>query len=656
MKNLITQSLRKQKRFYGVKEAADALGVSTNTLYKYLNTGEMGFKRIGKGRIKIPLSELLPYLSLQNVDIFENGASQVLKTEHVVQKPDKEIDKLAIPEEMGDEFIGTDRRDIAFFRLFKVSFMIGLGLIYLYVHKIRLSPDVFAGEIMPVIIPVMLVFSGVISLVRFIKHPILENWNLEAHIFQAVSLGVLCYVAVVSKDYTLLAFIAAFFIVIVEHIVGGFKVGNIENTFSTRMLKYLLLLAIIGGTLLLLGFGNFSPDILEGLNISINTTVYVIILFLVVIPFLIYLLNPNWKKNRIAYIFILPGGVVLFYLAYILTIDSYCDVAYISYLTGIYLIFLSIWKNLDLKIKYVNMMFLFPLFIWIGLSIVLGLYAINYYQEKQIYKVEMRLETVTQKTIAHIEKLFNRDRPVLTSYASDEGTKTAVTSGDRQSSAEIAKSVYEKAENISRVVIYDSEGIALGVYPRNSMIEGTNFSSREYFYLTKKDYRRYISPVFQGLTGDMVIIQTEPVFYNNIFAGMLGISYKISDISDNIKDVVGEEFEFYAIDQNGRYALSSNENLLGLEADQEIGVADERMVVAQKSISSPVWNITVVSSYRAFFNEVSQVNIIVAIAIIVNSLIGIGLGLILAAKERDVKSFYPHSKSIPEDTRIADAI
>ncbi len=54
----------KRKRFYTVKEAARILGLSTNTVYKYLEEGSLKGKRFeDRGRFKIPFSELAPYLA-----------------------------------------------------------------------------------------------------------------------------------------------------------------------------------------------------------------------------------------------------------------------------------------------------------------------------------------------------------------------------------------------------------------------------------------------------------------------------------------------------------------------------------------------------------------------------------------------------------------
>ncbi|MBI2065958.1 SH3 domain-containing protein [Candidatus Woesebacteria bacterium] len=51
------------KRFYTVKETAKILGVSTNTVYKYLDEGSLKGKRLkNRGRFKVPFPELAPYL------------------------------------------------------------------------------------------------------------------------------------------------------------------------------------------------------------------------------------------------------------------------------------------------------------------------------------------------------------------------------------------------------------------------------------------------------------------------------------------------------------------------------------------------------------------------------------------------------------------
>ena len=650
-------------RYCSVKDASRLMGVSTNTLYKYIHSGDVSFKRIGRGKIKILYRTILPYITdlddgnfiqtEKKTDKFQNARSVFnfeKGGENNSEKKSFENNDL--------EYISINSGDVFFFRLFKVSFIIGLGLIYFYIHKIQLLQDSLSGsfpeKLLPILIPFLLLISGITSLVRFIRHPILEKWNLGVHVFQAIVLGILCYWAIISKNYGLVVYTVAFSIVVIEHIVRGFKVGDLENTFRTGIVKYTLFIVVIWGVFSLLGLGEFSPQSFQ--RLSFDQNIIYGVLFAIITPFLVYLLNPNWKKNKLVYLLLIPGGLFLFYAGYILTVNSNCDVSYLSYLTGIYLIFLAVWQNLTVKIKYGNSAMLFPVFMWIGLSIVLGLYLINLYQKGQVFKVEMRLEKTAQQLTRDIEKFFNKDRPLLTSVASDEETKNGLITNDSQILGQTVKDIYDKTDIADRVVIYNIDGIAMGVYPRNSMIEGTNFSSRNYFYKTKSDYRRYVSPVFQGLTGDNIVIQTEPIFSDNKFIGMLGISYKVSDISENIRDILGTDYEFNVVDQNGVYAISSNQALLSQKADKNMELRDDRMVISQKKTVAPDWDVFVTTSYEAFFKEVSQINLIVAVAIGFNALFGISLGIIMTAKDKSVNNIHTLSDDTVKRHEIAGAI
>lgn len=54
----------KYKNFYTVKEAAKLLGFSTNTIYTYLNNGDLTGRRLNsRGRFKIPFEQLEPFLN-----------------------------------------------------------------------------------------------------------------------------------------------------------------------------------------------------------------------------------------------------------------------------------------------------------------------------------------------------------------------------------------------------------------------------------------------------------------------------------------------------------------------------------------------------------------------------------------------------------------
>src|SRR6185369_4124088 len=103
------------KRYYSVKETATLMGVSTNTVYTYLDSGKIKAKRIGNGRFKIPFFEIEPYL---------NSQTDYPKPFY---QPLSGINQALI--ETTEAKTGSD---FAFWRVYKAYFLIAIGVIYLF--------------------------------------------------------------------------------------------------------------------------------------------------------------------------------------------------------------------------------------------------------------------------------------------------------------------------------------------------------------------------------------------------------------------------------------------------------------------------------------------------------------------------------------------
>ncbi|OGM88320.1 hypothetical protein A2614_00400 [Candidatus Woesebacteria bacterium RIFOXYD1_FULL_40_21] len=105
------------KKFYSVKEASKILGVSTNTIYKYLDEGSLKGRRLNnRGRFKIPFSEIAPYL-----------AGEAELTADTIEKA--QADK-------------KDGPKLSFFELWFGVALVGLILIYFLGNKSSLLTDI----------------------------------------------------------------------------------------------------------------------------------------------------------------------------------------------------------------------------------------------------------------------------------------------------------------------------------------------------------------------------------------------------------------------------------------------------------------------------------------------------------------------------------
>jgi len=102
------------KKFYSVKETSKILGVSTNTVYKYLDEGSLKGKRhSNRGRFKVPYSEIEPYL---------------VGEESTETREEPTITTTTVEEAQVDK---KGRARLTFFELWFGASLVGLILLYL---------------------------------------------------------------------------------------------------------------------------------------------------------------------------------------------------------------------------------------------------------------------------------------------------------------------------------------------------------------------------------------------------------------------------------------------------------------------------------------------------------------------------------------------
>lgn len=222
------------KRYYSVIEAANVLGVSTNTIYKYLKEGKVKSRRIGKGRIKIPAVELAPYIEpsqIKDINLQENTQQniddvQTLQTQKEVPiSEDQESTQEKQDIESYEIFSG--QRDLIFFRIFKSVAFLGLGLIYLISSQslFNFSGSFLEeiGQILVSSLPFVLIGVGLFNFAEVVRPQKYEKFHI---LVDALSLFVLAYfsfIAFSSKEYGLLVFTLAFAGIAAGHLIKGTK-------------------------------------------------------------------------------------------------------------------------------------------------------------------------------------------------------------------------------------------------------------------------------------------------------------------------------------------------------------------------------------------------------------------------------------------------
>jgi len=288
--------------------------------------------------------------------------------------------------------------------------------------------------------------------------------------------------------------------------------------------------------------------------------------------------------------------------------------------------------------------------------LIIGIFALRYSQMDLFKNAREDLNGSLQNVSDYLVSQLNKRDSVMVSAATNSDLKIAINENNKEQLTATAKNIYEKLDGTQRVLIYNAEGEALGVYPRNSLAEGTDFSSRQYFQITKQTYRKHTSGVFENILGENTIMQTEPIFENNQFMGMIGVALDLTNISLSIQNMLGKSFSFDISDKDGVIALSSDAKHIGLKksdmpeavpvshAAKSLGV-----ISSSKENSQTSWTIAISQSPDGVLYRNTSLNVIFSVLLFVNSLFSIFLGVGLAGKivSRESETKFPNSQLNP---------
>lgn len=614
------------KKFYSVKETAKILGVSTNTVYKYVDTGSLTVRRLGRGRIKIP------YSSLSLIADLGTPAAPTFS-----MAPEKEV-SLTISQakafDGGANAIKFGVNDIVFFRIFRGLVLLGLGVIYLADQtNLFAFTKTFSGESVDFLlsmVPFALIFAGLISIFYDFRHKSSVSSRLLVHIFNSLVFVFFVITWWLSGNFGQIVFVAPLGILAISHIARGIFPQRKSN-FYDEFLRYGLLLALFGGALIASRPDFFPIPSLVPL-INENRYLFSFTWFFGFIPPAIYFLSPYGRNSKAIPPFFALWSAIGMVFATESTVLANWDIAYMSYLVSAFGILFVLFSLLKLEISYKKLPIFIYLFGWIGISLLLGLGVVKASQNQllETSREEARLQlTQVKKQVDHI---FANQKQVLVEFSGHPETISAVKGSGGEDPSLVAKQIFDRTTFASRVVVYDKDGVGIGVYPVNSLAQGADYSTRDYFLIAKSTYTGYITSVFDGIFGTPAVVQAEPVFENNQFVGLLGIAINVETFSKTFDPVLADDTSLMILDENGIVVYSGLNGGVGKRADLEVVVANKKTgEIAEGVIDLPRWKSFKTINYYPIYSKINNLNVNLSILFIVNLLISLGFGFVVTS-------------------------
>ncbi|OGM27889.1 hypothetical protein A2962_02620 [Candidatus Woesebacteria bacterium RIFCSPLOWO2_01_FULL_39_61] len=669
------------KRYLSVKESAELLSVSTNTIYTYLKEGKIVAKRIGRGRFKIPYSQLAPFvnLTLGNQDkvvpegsgvervqdeasyikVQTSGGSPRFQSQNEAA-PEKDVNNAVYTEKQSEslddsdeestgEDISFDRSDVIFYRIFKAISFIGIALIYWHDRSsfFTFKGSFLAASGIPLsnVLPILLFVLGALNLTEVFAPRKFLRTHILTDALSVLVLGYYSVVALTTGEYTKLIFPVAFIIVAGGHLVSGFRDGNKNASFFNSFLHYFLYLALLAGIVLVV-----YPHLLElpiiSDYVSLQKEFFALVWFVLVVAPLIYFLSPYGKNSSLLLPFFVIAGSGLLILATEFLLAAFWDISYLSFITGVFSLFFAWWSLGSLKLDPKKVMIVTLSFCWVSATLLLGMFALRSSRQQIKIDAEKGMKGTADQIAEKVNSEFEDRSAVLVTFAGNSDLKKVVQEKETEASINYAKEIYEKLGSVERVIIYNKEGIAVGVYPRNSLAQGTNFSSQDYFQKTVSTYKAFVSPVFENILGNASIIHTEPIFENNDFIGMIGVSLDLAKLAGNFGKGLEFKYSIQATDNNGFVVFDTDSKKIGLKREEnsiESSIYRTETLTVLKEARIPQWLLELKTPVAPLVAKLSNMHIILAILLTVNSIFSVAASIVASTKRQKPQVTMPTS-------------
>lgn len=552
---------------YTVKEVADILGFSTNSIYAFLKEKRIRGVRIGKGRFRIPEEELsrILHLSKKTASIAPVHAS-VPEEVRIVRSDDDALEALpqtgdAVFFQPASEHAYKNRNEISVPNIF--DWFIGLGAIVAGVGLFLFNTTITGEEFprLPLIYPYVRVILiacglGVILSGTFERA---RNWRRVFYVLLAVMGFFNSFGLLRSGDieggalYGALAFMVA--------IAGFVPFGGIVTVGL-----YVSLIAFLVPAVMLV----FPADShVQTLSMTLDVPAAVIGTLSFIISSV--LITGFWfghARNRGLFLlssWILAFGDIAVSLWYAHL--QYWSRSFFILVVGAFTALLPYWWPLQMQLSRRYRLLLHGLFAGLGMVFVLAVLVV--YLLQQSIWVSREREIMSKMHVGHtrLNNAVTSLEGSLVVAASNVDFVSSVRKPDISLLNKYSKIIYESNPNIRRLVFLDEDGKGVALYPYGTFDE-PNYSFREYFQQTKSTAKPYVSEVFQARVdqaGRYVVTLSVPLFDKGTFVGVVSASMDLDRMGMLLDELAAAKQGEYFVVVDGKGVILShpNEKLIG---------------------------------------------------------------------------------------------
>lgn len=605
---------------YTVKQVAEILGYSTNSIYSFLKEKRIKGVRVGTGRFRIPQSELNRLLLIakgQNTAVRPETAPVPdigIITPHEVHQPFSVLlfgRTHTVTGNIFDWFIGTS------------AIVSGLAL-FLFNQTFDIVNVPSTGSILPSV-RIFLIGGGVGILLTNFLYDSHRIWHRVFHGVLAVAGIIMTVFLVMIRDIDAVGIYGTLTVVIL--ITMFISLGRV-----IPFILYLTLLAVAAPVISFVAPGDFHvaafanvfgvTPFWTGIGLSGISAVFILLLWL----------GLYWKQ-ALYWFCSYTAAVVYLALAFWFAHHQFWSRAFFFMIIGLTCMYLPSWEDLigsRNKKAQTLAIGVFGAIMAVVLSGVVVVYitqrnVISTVQRENIQKVDFA-RTMLETDIQSVKST------ILTASINTD-LVAAVQEKNAAKLIDVSRIMFESNNSIRRIVIVDKNGTALFLYPFGTF-DQQDLSFRDYFIQARDTGKLYVSDVFEALVDQehrKVVSVAAPLYTTDKkFVGVLVASLNLDAVSARLQKIaVVDRGEYIVVlDSHGKRIMHPVPDFIGTDTEPndptllgirgKTGVAEGntydgvRSLIAYTSIDSLHWAISLKAPYNNVYALSGAANVVMA--------------------------------------------
>ena len=555
---------------YTVKQVAEILGYSTNSIYSFIKEGRINGVRVGMGRFRITEEEL-------------NRVLHLSKKSNIMATPEK-----TLPIEMNIHF---DIASLFSWFLGIGSIVLGAALFLFHRYSGKLAAEGYSDWINMIRISFIAAGAGLL-LSDLIAHKTSAPWY---KLFRAVLL-------ILYTGYTYISFR-------IGDGGGGILYGIISLILLLHLFKvlkgmgsFLLFVVLFVISLPLTLF--FLPDYIGLSSIfHINEDNRILILFITFFVFVtlgVLLIWSHYRRRVLFWVLMNIYGFLLIFLALRFADSLIWGKAFFVLLMGLTSLLVPVWESLHLVGKLERRTIL-PFFGLILLFLLLLSGLIGVIEQNIIEYAKKELQSKAANGNTFISSTLRSIEQTITGTANDEGFQEALVKGGNDEVLRFIRVVYESKRYLRNLVVFDEKGSFLSVYPY-STVHDTNPLYRNFFLKAKETGRLFVSELFESdpVRRENIIVMSTPVKdRSGKFIGVLVANVDLDWISIRLQNIANlDNGEFFLIaNASSRIISHPDRNLIGEKINQnDYDSKGERILSSSLKVNEYDWLLQIQAS------------------------------------------------------------